>query len=182
LQRFYIITRERNLESTDNNFDEKDGYLLIDFIIILEKQFSYAKKVLLTREKNFHESFEQPLFEGEATAADVYVHGIEPLYKTSHKILEPEINESMTLLEKDTKLSLPNQYIELYERTLQLLKKIQLVLKEEDLNKPIMISSDSEHKIPLIEWIGLNIMHMLTHVGQALRLQSLYLRNMQINK
>jgi hypothetical protein len=155
---------------------------LIDFIIILEKQFSYAKKVLLTREKNFHESFEQSLFEGEATAADVYVHGIEPLYKNSSKILEPEINESTIVLEKDTNLNLPNQYIELYERTLQLLKKIQLELKEEDLNKPVMAFSDSEYKIPLREWIGLNIMHMITHVGQALRLQSLYLRNKQINK
>lgn len=160
--------------------NEKDGYLLIDFIIIVEKQFSYAKKVLLSRGKNFHESFEQPLFEGEATAADVYVHGIEPLYKNSYEILEPKINESMILLEKDTKLSLPNQYIELYERTIQLLKKIQLVLNEEDLNKPVM--AFSEHKIPLREWIGLNIMHMLTHVGQALRLQSLYLRNKQINE
>ncbi|MFX0052357.1 MAG: hypothetical protein ACFFAJ_07975 [Candidatus Hodarchaeota archaeon] len=146
-------------------------------IVILEKQFSYLKKVLSTRKEHFQESFECSLFNGESTASEVYVHGLRPLYKNSYKILKPDFNDSSIKFEMNMNLNLIERYIELYERTLQLLKQVQLKLTDEDLNKPLKVSVESKSQISLREWICLNVMHTVTHIGQALRLQALYIRN-----
>ena len=151
--------------------------MVMDYQIILEKQYSYTKNVLLARKDQFHESFEKSLFKGEPTAADVYIHGITSLYKSCVKILMSESDESKFNLEINEELDLPEQYIDLYERTLQIFKEIQQKLTNEDLTKHIVHPLNSDTKISLLKWIGLNVMHTVTHVGQALRLQSLYIRN-----
>ncbi|MFX1517205.1 MAG: hypothetical protein ACFFC6_12955, partial [Promethearchaeota archaeon] len=133
------------------------------------------------RTDQFQESFENPLFEGEQTAAEVYIHGLTPLYKACMKIVNPEVDESIVKLELNNELSLPNQYIELYERVIDVLRQIKEQLTEEDLRRHIVYPFNLDTTISILEWIGLNVMHTVTHIGQALRLQSLYLRN-KINK
>lgn len=150
---------------------------MIDYQIILEKQFSYVKDILLTRKDNFHESFEKPLFEGEPTAAEVYMHGLNSFYKSCVKLISPEKNNSELKLEVNRELGLPSQYIELYERTLQIFKELLQKMAEENLNKHIVFPLNPEKTISIIDWIGLNITHTAMHVGQALRLQALYIRN-----
>ncbi|MFX1508318.1 MAG: hypothetical protein ACFFDC_19730 [Promethearchaeota archaeon] len=147
----------------------------MDYLIIVERQFSYTRNILLARKSQFQESFENSVFEGEPTAADVYIHGITSLYNSCAKILET--NESRFNLEINKELDLPEQYIDLYERTLQILKETQQKMTNEDLNKYIVHPLNPDTKISLLKWIGLNVMHTVTHVGQALRLQSLYIRN-----
>ncbi|MFX0126448.1 MAG: DinB family protein [Candidatus Hodarchaeota archaeon] len=149
----------------------------MDYLIIVEKQYSYIKNIFLTRKEQFQESFEKPVFEGEPTAAEVYIHGITSLYKSCAKILNPEINETTFKLELNTELEFHEQYIDLYKRTIQVLKKIQQKMTPEDLNRHIVYPFNPDTKISILNWIGLNIMHTVTHVGQALRLQSLYIRN-----
>ncbi|MFX0173862.1 MAG: hypothetical protein ACFE9L_18415 [Candidatus Hodarchaeota archaeon] len=148
-----------------------------DSIEILEKQFSYLKKVLSNRKEKFQESFECSLFNGEPTASEVYVHGLKPLYKNCYKILNPDFNDSSIKFEMNVNLNLIERYIELYERTLQLLKQIRLELTDEDLNKPLNVSTELKPQISIQEWICVNVMHTVTHIGQALRLQALYIRN-----
>ena len=149
----------------------------MDYLIVVEKQFSYLKNILLTRKGQFQESFENSVFEGEPTAAEVYTHGITSLYKSCAKILNPEINGSTFKLELNCELELHEQYIDLYNRTLRILKEIQQKMTKEELNRHIVHPLNPETKISILDWIGLNVMHTVTHVGQALRLQSLYIRN-----
>ncbi|MFX0084854.1 MAG: hypothetical protein ACFFAU_04205 [Candidatus Hodarchaeota archaeon] len=148
-----------------------------DLVILAEKQFSYTKRLLLRRKERFTESFSDSLFQGESTAGEVFIHGIEPLFHFCYKILGSNTDESSTKIELDHDMNFPEHYIELYEKTLELLKILQLKLTEDDLNKPILFSSSSNSKKPLRELLCLNIMHTITHIGQALRLQALYLRN-----
>ncbi|MHA2247246.1 MAG: DinB family protein [Candidatus Hodarchaeales archaeon] len=149
----------------------------MDYLIVVERQFSYTKDILLARKDQFQESFKNSVFEGEPTASDVYIHGITSLYKSCVKILSPDINKSMLNIEINRELELPEQYIDLYKRTLQILKEIRQKMTDEDLNRHIVHPLDPDTKISLLKWIGLNVMHTITHVGQALRLQSLYIRN-----
>ncbi|MHA1977073.1 MAG: hypothetical protein ACW98F_11380 [Candidatus Hodarchaeales archaeon] len=149
----------------------------MDYLIIVERQLKYAKNIILGRKEKFQESFENSLFEGEQTAAEVYIHGLTPLYKSCMKILNPEIAESALKLERKSELSLTDQYIDLYEQILKILREIEEKMKEEDLKGHIAYPFNPETTISRLEWIGLNVMHAVTHVGQALRLQSLYLRN-----
>ena len=153
----------------------------MDYLIILEKQFSYTKNLLLARKDQFHESFEKSLFKGESTAADVYIHGLTPLYKACMKILNPEIDESTLTLEFNGELSLPEQYIDFYEEVIRILKEIKEKMISKDLEEHIVYPFDPDTTISRLEWIGLNVMHAVTHIGQALRLQSLYLHH-RLNK
>lgn len=150
--------------------------ILFDSLIVIEKQLSYTKKVLSTRKEHFQESFEYPLFNNEKSAAEVFIHGITPLYQYCHKILDGKIDESEPNLELNAKFDLPEQYLDLYERTFLLLKAVQQQLTEKDLNQFVDVFN-SQTQMRLREWLSLNIMHTVTHIGQALRLQSLYLRN-----
>jgi hypothetical protein len=81
------------------------------------------------------------------------------------------------ILKNQSDLNRPGQYIDLYEKILYFLEKAEQNLSEEDLNEKIAFPFNPKTRITQRDWIGLNIMHMLTHIGQALRLQSLYLRN-----
>jgi hypothetical protein len=93
------------------------------------------------------------------------------------KILYPETNEVTLKLEFNQELPLPEQYIEVYEQNLRLLKEIEKKITEEKLKEYIAYPFNPDTTITRLEWIGLNVMHAVTHIGQALRLQSLYLRN-----
>jgi hypothetical protein len=148
---------------------------LKDFRIIVEKQYSYVKKVLLSRSEHFFDSFKNSIFEGEQTAEEVFIHGITPVYNLLYKLVYDDINKPIPINQSD--LNRPGQYIELYEKILHLLEKAEKNLSEEDLNEKIAFPFNPKTRIIQRDWIGLNIMHMLTHIGQALRLQSLYLRN-----
>ncbi|MHA2157156.1 MAG: hypothetical protein ACXABU_17575 [Candidatus Hodarchaeales archaeon] len=149
----------------------------MDFLIIVKKQLKYTKNVFFGRRDQFQESFEKSLFEGEQSAAEVYIHGLTALYKSCMKILYPETNEVTLKLEFNQELPLPEQYIEVYEQNLRLLKEIEEKITEEKLKEYIAYPFNPDTTITRLEWIGLNVMHAVTHIGQALRLQSLYLRN-----
>ncbi len=149
----------------------------MDQIIVVERQLRYVKNVLLERKENFQESFENSLFEGENTAAEVFIHGLTPLYKYSMNLLHPEITEKTLELNLNRDLPPPNQYIDLYERVLNVLRDINEQMSEEELKEHIVFPFNPETTISRVEWIGLNIMHTVTHIGQALRLQSLYVRH-----
>lgn len=144
--------------------------------MVVEKQFSYTKKIFASRKEFFQTSFKNPLFEGEQSPAEVFIHGITPLYQNCCNILNIEFNEHIFAIDHVSEITKPERYIELYERTLFLLKEIQKNIKEEDFNNFLDIPN-SESRITLREWLNVNIMHTVTHVGQALRLQSLYIRN-----
>ena len=73
--------------------------MMVDYLIVVERQLRYAKNVILGRKTQFQESFENPLFEGEQPAAEVYIHGLTPLYKSCMKILDPGIDESKLKIE-----------------------------------------------------------------------------------
>lgn len=149
----------------------------MDYLIVVEKQLRYTKNIILGRKEQFQESFENPLFEGEQTAAEVYIHGLNPLYKSCMKMLDPQIDDSVLKLEFNNELPLYERYIDLYQQVLKILKEIQVKISEADLKGHIIYPFNPDITISRLEWIGLNIMHAVTHVGQALRLQSLYIRH-----
>ncbi|UCE14412.1 MAG: hypothetical protein JSV04_04350 [Candidatus Heimdallarchaeota archaeon] len=149
----------------------------MDYLIVVERQFSYTKNIIRKRTDHFQESFEKPIFDGEQSASEVFVHGLTPLYKSCMKILTPEIDESTLNLKLNNELTFPEQYIDLYERVLRSLRNVKEKLTEEELKKQIVYPFNPDTTISILEWIGLNVMNTVTHVGQALRLQSLYLRN-----
>jgi hypothetical protein len=155
----------------------KKGGIIVDYLIVVEKQLRYTKNIILGRKEQFQESFENPLFEGEQTAAEVYIHGLNPLYKSCMKILDPKVDDSITKLEFNNELPLYEQYIDLYEQVLAILKELEVKMSEVDLKEHIKYPFNPDKTISRLEWIGLNIMHAVTHVGQALRLQSLYVRH-----
>jgi hypothetical protein len=144
---------------------------------VVEKQLRYAKNIILGRKEQFQESFENSLFEGEQTAAEVYIHGLNPLYKSCMKILDPKMDDSLLKLEFNNQLPVYEKYIDLYEQVLKILKELEEKMSESDLKKHITYPFNPDTTISRLEWIGLNIMHAVTHVGQALRLQSLYVRH-----
>lgn len=148
---------------------------MIDAINVMEKQFSYINKVLTARKEHFQESFEKPLFEGEQSAAEVYTHGITTTFRYCRKIIDNKTGESAAF-EPDIELEDPNKYLNLYEKTLHLLREVQQQSTEEDLNREVA-TFNSKTLMPLREWLSLNIMHTVAHVGQALRLQSLYIKH-----
>ena len=149
----------------------------MDHLVVIEKQLGYTKNAILERKEYFQESFENPLFEGEQTAAEVYIHGLTPLYRSCTKLLDPDINESAINLEFNKKLAVHDQYIDLYEQILVILREIENKMSRAVLKEHIMYPFNPETTISRLDWIGLNIMHAVTHVGQALRLQSLYIRH-----
>jgi hypothetical protein len=144
---------------------------------VVEKQLRYAKNVIQGRREHFQESFENSLFEGEQTAAEVYIHGLNPLYKSCMKILDPKIDDSVLKLDLNNELPVYEKYIDLYEQVLKVLKELESKMSEVELKEHITYPFNPDTTISRLEWIGLNIMHAVTHVGQALRLQSLYLRH-----
>ena len=70
-----------------------------------------------------------------------------------------------------------DQYIDLYEQILMILREIEKNMTRAVLKEHITYPFNPETTISRLDWIGLNIMHAVTHVGQALRLQSLYIRH-----
>ena len=149
----------------------------MDYLIVVEKQVRYAKNIILGRKEQFQESFENSLFEGEQTAAEVYIHGLNPLYKSCMKILDSKIDDSNLKMEFNNELPVYEKYIDLYQQVLKVLKELESKMSEADLKEHIAYPFNPDTTISRLEWIGLNIMHAVTHVGQALRLQSLYLRH-----
>ena len=149
----------------------------MDHLIVVERQFSYVKNVVQNRKEFFQESFEKSLFEGDQTAADVYLHGVTTLYKYCSKLHYPELEEGKHHIELDRTLPLLEQYLDLHERTVLILREIKNKFSNKDLTQEIINPLNPDSKIILLEWIGLNVMHSVSHVGQALRLQSLLLRH-----
>jgi hypothetical protein len=98
----------------------------MDYLIVVEKQLRYAKNIMLGRKEQFQESFENSLFEGEKTATEVYLHGLNPLYKSCMKILDPKIDDSLLELEFNNDLPLHEQYIDLYEQVLKILRELKV--------------------------------------------------------
>ncbi len=148
----------------------------MDILLVVERQFSYIANVFHNRRQAFQESFENSLFEGEQSAADVYLHGVKTLYKYCSKLLNPDFEESRHIIEFDQKLSVLEQYIDLYKRTLLILKEIEQKFTNEELKQKVINPLNPASNIVLLDWIALNVMHSITHIGQALRLQTLYLR------
>jgi hypothetical protein len=150
---------------------------MIDSVDVLEKQFSYVRTVLTTRRKHFQESFEESLFANEKSAAEVFIHGITPLYESCQKLLANGSENPQPGPVLNTNIDPLEQYLDLYNRTILLLKTVQQQLTETDLNQVVDVFN-SQSQMKLRDWLNLNVMHTATHIGQALRLQSLYLRNM----
>ncbi|MFW9855502.1 MAG: hypothetical protein ACFFFG_10600 [Candidatus Thorarchaeota archaeon] len=149
---------------------------MFDSIAVIEKQLAYVKKVLPARREHFQKSFENPLFKNEQSAGQVFIHGITPLYKYCLEILDRDNPEFAPNLELNPKFALHLQYLELYERTVSILKAAREKIMDEKLNKKGHFIN-SQTQMTLREELSLAIMHAVTHIGQALRLQSLYLRN-----
>jgi hypothetical protein len=141
----------------------------------VEKQFSYVKKVLESRSASFSKSFQNPLFEGEPSAAEVFIHGITPAYNLFNTPGYDNFKKPISNFSSDQ--NRPGQFIGLYKQILLDLEIAEQNLTENDLNEMVAYPFNPETQIMRREWIGLTLMHMLTHIGQALRLQSLYIRN-----
>ncbi len=150
---------------------------MIDYQLILEKQFSYVTDIFLSRKDSFSESFEKPLFPSEPSAAEVYIHGLSSFYKSCVNLIAKEGDNSLVKFEMNKNLDLPSQYLELYENTIQIFKQVQQKMANEDLNTCIAFPLNPEKTISILEWISLNVTHTVSHVAQAIRLQALFFRN-----
>ena len=151
------------------------------FTIGFTKQLRYVRKVLSDRNshsQSFEASLKNPLFSGEPTALEVYVHGVSSLFWAIQKLRFPAKDDQEFSLAIDPESTIPlmDQMVDLYQKAIDALT-IYLGSISEDTLKEKIPNPFSESEIGLLDWLGINIHHTIGHVAQALRLQALYLRH-----
>ena len=126
--------------------------------------------------RNFEDSMKKPLFEGEQTAIDVFVHSISLLYWSSKKLTNPEAdNKDISIsLDPESKEPLHDQLLGLFKKAIDAYADARNLYKEEDLKNKF--KSPFGREMTYEDWFGFNIHHSIGHMYQALRLQAIYLR------
>ncbi len=143
----------------------------------LKAVYSYAKSLFDKRKENhFEDSMIKPLFDGEETAQNVFLHSVSILYWASYTVLKPEAKEGEYKLELDPASESPLhiQLLELFKKAMGSFIEARSQFNEEDLSRKF---KSSFGEMTYETWFGFMIHHTIGHIYQAFRLQALYLRH-----
>jgi len=143
----------------------------------LEFVYDWVKNLYEKRKDvNFEDSMKKPLFEGEQTAIDVFMHSISILYWGSKKLTNPEAdNKDISIsLDPESKEPLHDQLLGLFKKAIDAYTEARNLFKEDDLKNKF--KSPFGREMTYEDWFGFNIHHCIGHMYQSLRLQAIYLR------
>ena len=155
-----------------------------EFYAVLEQQFNYFQQVMGERYEQdrvrFQDSLKKSIFPGEPTALQVFTHGVDSLYYSSKKIMNPKIEEHECKLETmiEKKENLYEGLVEAYQIALDAFKTI-VDTYSVDQNEEEVQTTFPNRTMKLQQWIAINIFHTVGHIAQAMRIQAMYLRNIQ---
>jgi hypothetical protein len=140
--------------------------------------YDYAKTLFEKRKDNhFDESMKNPLFKGEKTALDLYVHSVTTLNFAMKKTTNPNADMKDIAIKLDPKSTAPldQQLLNLFSKALEAYTEERIKYKEEDLKKTFKTPFGSE--MTYEDWFGFIIHHTIGHIYQSFRLQAIYLRH-----
>ena len=143
----------------------------------LKAVYGYAKNLFDKRKDNhFEDSMNKPLFDGEETALNVFLHSVSVLNWASNTILKPEAKEGDFKLELDPNSESPmyKQLTELFKKAMGSFIEARTQIKDDELNKTF---KGPFGELSYENWFGFMIHHTIGHIYQAFRLQALYLRH-----
>ena len=110
------------------------------FTIGLRKQLDYVKKVLSDRNTDtFDISLKTPLFPGEPTGLEVFIHGVSSLFWAAQKLLHPDKDdqEFALSLTPESDKSLMEQMINVYQKAIDTFTDYLGTITEADLETKI---------------------------------------------
>ncbi len=148
-----------------------------DSIQSIKAMYNYAKNLFNKRKDNhFEDSMKKPLFEGEETAINVFLHSISVLNWASNTILQPDAKEGDFKLELDptSKFPLHKQLTELFKKAMGSFIEARSQIKENELKNTF---KGPFGELSYENWFGFMLHHTIGHIYQAFRLQALYLRH-----
>lgn len=142
----------------------------------LEFVYDYAKSLFEKRLDHFEDSMRNPIFEGEQTAIDLFIHAISLLNWASRKTIDPDVDNKEIAIKLDPESTepLPQQLLELFNTAIKAYVEARSKFKEEDLQNKF--TSPFGREMTYEDWFGFIIHHTIGHVYQVLRLQAVYLR------
>ena len=139
--------------------------------------YGYAKNMFDKRKDNhFEDSMKKPLFDGEETALNVFLHSVSVLNWASNTILNPDAKEGDFKLDLDpnTESPLYKELTELFKKAMGSFIEARTQIKEDELNKTF---KGPFGELSYENWFGFMLHHTIGHIYQAFRLQALYLRH-----
>ena len=144
----------------------------IDALAILQANFDYVKSLLTRRAETSNDvsvrqseyALINPLLENTDSAEDLFRHGTHTLYHFSHYDFTPPEDLEFHPFEEKENQSLIEELIDRYQQTITAFSKYMDRAPSADIEK---------HQ----KLISILVMHLIGHVGQAIRLQKLYLEH-----
>jgi len=139
--------------------------------------YDYAKTLFEKRKDNhFEESMKNPLFEGEETALNVFIHSITLLNWAMKKMTNPDANNKDIAIKLDPESTAPlhEQLLDLFNIAIEAYVEERTKYKEEDLKNTF--KSPFGREMTYEDWFGFIIHHTIGHIYQTFRLQAIYLR------
>lgn len=143
----------------------------------LKAVYGYAKNLFEKRKDNhFEDSMKKPLFDGEETALNVFLHSVSVLNWASNTMMKPEAKEEDYKLELDPASDSPlyKQLLELFKKAMGAFIEARSQINDADLTQTF---KSSFGEMSYENWFAFSIHHTIGHVYQALRLQALYIRH-----
>ncbi|MFX1374500.1 MAG: DinB family protein [Promethearchaeota archaeon] len=139
--------------------------------------YDYVKDLFEKRKDNhFEDSMKNPLFEGEQTAIDLFIHAISLLNWASRKTVDPDVDNKEIAIKLDPESTAPlhEQLLDLFNKAIEAYVEARTKYKEEDLQNKF--KSPFGREMTYEDWFGFIIHHTIGHIYQVLRLQAIYLR------
>jgi hypothetical protein len=157
---------------------------MYEFYLVLQQQFNYFKGVLGERynqdQSQFQDSLRNPVFPEEQTALQVFTHGVDSLYFSSKKIMNPKIKEHECKLASSIakKENLYEGLLEAYQIALDAFEVIVQTFSADRSEEEVQTTFPNRI-MKLHKWVAINVFHTVGHIAQAMRIQAIYLRNIQ---
>lgn len=135
------------------------------FEIVLNRAINYSKNLLSKR--NDDKSLLETLEYCDQSALDLYNHLISTMIHFSNIKFENFDTSKVKPIVFDVKDSITDQLLELFDEMSEKFSKCIEVLSKQEID---------EHQ----DFIGVTVMHTVTHLGQALRLQKIALKKFEL--
>lgn len=148
---------------------------LSDLARPLQIHIGYINAILSRREGDVDRGYLDPLNEFDYSAGEIFLHGINGLYRAIQTYNDPESNFNDHNITRLQLLSIKEELMQLYVNTVDdfvnLLSKLPLNQKDSMILSPINGNETSIH-----DWFSTCVMHTIHHIGQSLRIHGMVLK------
>lgn len=148
-----------------------------DLTLPLQSHFNFVKWTITSKNVS-DEAFEQPLNDFDYSAGEIFYHGLNALYRATEIFKDNSKKFNTFDLPRRSDLTTTEELITLYEDRVNAFAEEVSKFSYQDLDHEIE-SPLSGKPVILKEWIGQSIMHVIHHVGQAVRIHGMKYRTLQ---